>query len=194
MAIVMPSATDDNGTGTTGTILDLAKWTALGTAIDAADAAVKVSPALTGVPTAPTAAPGTNTTQIATTAFSAAAVTAAFTIAPVSWTPSDASGAALSLTNGGCSYVRISSSLVFVSFDITYPATANGSNAKIGGLPFTALAGRNSALTLGYNTQSAQLMVRSSTTTVEIYSGAGVAKTNANMTGANIIGSGLYLI
>lgn len=33
------------------------------------------SPALTGVPTAPTAAPGTNTTQLANTAFVAAAVT-----------------------------------------------------------------------------------------------------------------------
>lgn len=34
------------------------------------------SPALTGTPTAPTAAPGTNTTQVATTAFVAAAVAA----------------------------------------------------------------------------------------------------------------------
>lgn len=38
--------------------------------------APKASPALTGTPTAPTAAAGTNTTQIATTAFVAAAVTA----------------------------------------------------------------------------------------------------------------------
>lgn len=36
------------------------------------------SPQFTGNPTAPTAAPGTNTTQLATTAFSAAAITAAF--------------------------------------------------------------------------------------------------------------------
>ena len=39
------------------------------------------APALTGTPTAPTAAPGTNTTQIATTAFVAAAVTAGSGIA-----------------------------------------------------------------------------------------------------------------
>jgi len=38
--------------------------------------ATKASPALTGTPTAPTAASGTNTTQIATTAFVAAAVSA----------------------------------------------------------------------------------------------------------------------
>lgn len=41
----------------------------------AANYAVLASPALTGVPTAPTAAGGTNTTQIATTAFVQAAVT-----------------------------------------------------------------------------------------------------------------------
>jgi len=40
------------------------------------------SPALTGVPTAPTAAPGTNTTQISTTAFVAAAVAALVNSAP----------------------------------------------------------------------------------------------------------------
>jgi hypothetical protein len=41
--------------------------------ITSAGGALLASPALTGVPTAPTAAPGTNTTQIATTAFVAAA-------------------------------------------------------------------------------------------------------------------------
>lgn len=40
------------------------------------------SPALTGVPTAPTAVPGTNTTQLATTAFTIAAVNALIDAAP----------------------------------------------------------------------------------------------------------------
>lgn len=40
------------------------------------------SPTLTGVPSAPTAAPGTNTTQIATTAFSAAAIAALVASSP----------------------------------------------------------------------------------------------------------------
>lgn len=43
--------------------------------ISAAGGAVLASPAFTGVPTAPTAAPATNTTQIATTAFVEAAIT-----------------------------------------------------------------------------------------------------------------------
>ena len=41
------------------------------------------SPTLTGVPVAPTASPGTNTTQIATTAFVQAAATALSTIYPI---------------------------------------------------------------------------------------------------------------
>lgn len=44
--------------------------------VDLAAKAPLVSPALTGVPTAPTAAGGTNTTQLATTAFVQAAITA----------------------------------------------------------------------------------------------------------------------
>jgi hypothetical protein len=44
--------------------------------VSAAGALVNPSPALTGVPTAPTAAPATNTTQLATTAFVTAALAA----------------------------------------------------------------------------------------------------------------------
>lgn len=42
--------------------------------IPAADNLALGSPAMTGTPTAPTAAPGTNTTQVATTAFVARAI------------------------------------------------------------------------------------------------------------------------
>ncbi len=55
----------------TGTLGDQAD---LDAALDAK--APLASPALTGTPTAPTAAPGTNTTQVATTAFVEAAVAA----------------------------------------------------------------------------------------------------------------------
>lgn len=47
-----------------------------GTAVDLSTYAPKNSPALTGTPTAPTASAGTNTTQIATTAFVTTAVSA----------------------------------------------------------------------------------------------------------------------
>ena len=44
-------------------------WEKLGTVVDLSGYATLASPAFTGTPTAPTAAAGTNTTQIATTAF-----------------------------------------------------------------------------------------------------------------------------
>jgi hypothetical protein len=45
------------------------QWTSLGYSSLPAGAATLIGPAFTGVPTAPTAAVGTNTTQLATTAF-----------------------------------------------------------------------------------------------------------------------------
>jgi hypothetical protein len=58
----------------------IAEITSLQAALDAK--ASLASPALTGVPTAPTAAGGTSSTQIATTAFVAAAVSALINAAP----------------------------------------------------------------------------------------------------------------
>jgi hypothetical protein len=58
----------------------IATITGLQAALDAK--APLASPALTGVPTAPTAAPGTNTTQISTTAFVQAAIAALINSAP----------------------------------------------------------------------------------------------------------------
>lgn len=54
-------------------------WTALAsqTYVNTAVTAALVSPTLSGTPTAPTAVPGTNTNQIATTAFVQAAIAAA---------------------------------------------------------------------------------------------------------------------
>jgi hypothetical protein len=51
------------------------------------------------------------------------------------WTPTDASGASLSLTAAG-NYTKIGR-LVTVRFSITYPTTSSTSSAIIGGLPFT---------------------------------------------------------
>lgn len=71
---------------------------------DLAAKAPLASPALTGTPTAPTAAPGTNTTQVATTAFVAAAVGA------LSYQPLDAdltSIAALTTTSYGRDFLTL---------------------------------------------------------------------------------------
>jgi hypothetical protein len=56
------------------------------------------------------------------------------------WTPVDGSGAGLSFTNtaGNCFYTKVGRT-VTLSFRLTYPSTANGTAASIGGLPFTGL-------------------------------------------------------
>jgi hypothetical protein len=53
------------------------------------------------------------------------------------WTPSDGSGAGLSLTVANATYTRIGR-LVTANFAITYPATASTSTCRIGGLPFAS--------------------------------------------------------
>jgi hypothetical protein len=70
--------------------------TKLNANLDTLDSLVapKASPALTGTPTAPTAAGGTNTTQVATTAFVTAALAALITVpsgAIMMWSGSEAS-------------------------------------------------------------------------------------------------------
>lgn len=83
------SGTTYNSWGAYETVLftyDGARWVHLGSGYLsyqsynlASLAAPKASPALTGTPTAPTASAGTNTTQIATTAFVSTAITNAMT-------------------------------------------------------------------------------------------------------------------
>lgn len=53
------------------------------------------------------------------------------------WTPSDQSGAALSLTTTIATYIKIGR-MVFIQAALSYPSTADGSNASIGGFPFTS--------------------------------------------------------
>ncbi len=71
MPITPQTVVDDDGTGTTGTVWNAAFQAAFEAAINAFVAVYGplASPTFTGVPAAPTAAAGTDTTQIATTAF-----------------------------------------------------------------------------------------------------------------------------
>lgn len=71
-------------------------------------------------------------TKTSGVAFTGAA-TATY-VAPTSWTPTDNSGAALSFTGVSATYTRLGN-IVFADFSLTYPVTADGSNASIAGLP-----------------------------------------------------------
>jgi hypothetical protein len=53
-----------------------------------------------------------------------------------SWTPSDQSGAGLTLSATNCVYVRVGP-IFFVFADFSYPTTADTHQALVGGLPFS---------------------------------------------------------
>jgi hypothetical protein len=52
------------------------------------------------------------------------------------WTPTDASGAGLTFTNVSAKY-QVIGNMVYAYFRLTYPSTASGAGASIGGLPVT---------------------------------------------------------
>jgi len=114
------------------------------------------------------------------------------------WTPSDGSGAALALTVGTAKYVKVGR-LVFVSFVVTYPATASGAVAVLRGLPYqpSAIAGDNHALAIGYTSVAglkfcAVHYVATADGFVYFNDNAG-NMTNAQMTTGVVHASGVYL-
>jgi len=108
------------------------------------------------------------------------------------WTPSDGSGAALSLTVSGAIYTKIGRA-VHIQASITYPSTASGLNAIIAGLPFSANAS-GARLVLGYSSTTAVTYASGGAgTTVNLFT-AGANTTNSSMSAQNIIINGYYTV
>jgi hypothetical protein len=63
-----------------------------------------------------------------------------FTLQTSTWTPTDASGAGLTLTTAYSTYSRVGN-MVTASAQIVFPSTASGANIAIGGLPFPIAVG-----------------------------------------------------
>jgi hypothetical protein len=99
------------------------------------------------------------------------------------WTPTDASGASLSLTVANCHFTRIGR-LCICYCQISYPSTADGSAALIGGLPFTSKndSGGTGCGFVGYTNlgQEVSALVTANATTFSLY-GTSAGFTNANM-------------
>ena len=53
------------------------------------------------------------------------------------WTPTDASGAGMTLTTTASQYTKIGD-MVFVCAEVNFPSTSSTAHVKVGGLPFTA--------------------------------------------------------
>lgn len=78
-------------------------------------------------------------TQLSTTGALSQAQPATTDLSDVSigtWTPTDSSGASLTFSGISASYTVLGN-LVFAYARFTYPATASGASAVVGGLPFT---------------------------------------------------------
>lgn len=112
------------------------------------------------------------------------------------WTPTDASGAALSLTvvADGCIAYK-NGQMVHAFVDIIYPATADGTTAKIGGLPWTA---KNTTNNIGSGIFGVQNFAAGGTgtvhknTTTAGFELTGTLRTNAQMSTNTVRGCFIY--
>jgi hypothetical protein len=110
------------------------------------------------------------------------------------WTPSDGSGAGLGLTVANATYTRIGR-LVTANFAITYPATADATDARIGGLPFTSSSvGFSFPMVVSFSQTGIckSGLVDTSATTFLLSDTAGNALTNAQMSTLILRGTVIY--
>lgn len=112
--------------------------------------ALKASPTLTGTPLAPTAAAGTNTTQIATSAFVQTALGAW-----ANWTPTLTwTGVAASGVTTKARYVKIGKT-VFFELYIRWTATSTTTDLSVTGLPGTLITTIDRVAVNGYAIRNA---------------------------------------
>ena len=98
------------------------------------------------------------------------------------WTPTDASGAGLTLSGTNTRYTKVGN-IVVACAEIVYPSTANGSAAKIGGLPFTNSGSSTWGGFQRYTNKSLAFTfaIVPGNTIVDIYKLDGNAVSNANL-------------
>jgi hypothetical protein len=113
------------------------------------------------------------------------------------WTPSDSSGASLSFTQNSTAKYTRNGSLVTATFDISYPSTASGSNAIIGGLPFSGTANTGGLVTV-YTSYSYLITGPvNSGTTINLYANSGTGSsqlTNVLLSSKRIMAVITYLV
>lgn len=119
-----------------------------------------------------------------------------FELKQTSWTPIDVSGAGLTFTNAN-GYYELVGNTVYLQGSVTYPSTASGASAIIGGLPYTvfnnyaARAGASVDLTDGSVTG---IIFKINDTAIILKNNFSTDTTNANMSGSTIYFSGFYKV
>ncbi|HEX9595294.1 MAG TPA: hypothetical protein VF982_00310 [Anaerolineales bacterium] len=113
------------------------------------------------------------------------------------FTPIDASSASLSFASVDATYTKIGR-VVFWGINVIYPATASGSSAAIGGLPFTTAsnAGNRGSCSVGYTPVSVLRYARysSSATTFQLFTSDGTAVSNSDLSNASVFFGGHYIV
>jgi hypothetical protein len=113
------------------------------------------------------------------------------------WSPSDGSGAGLSITFNNATYTKIGRLVYIRCSTIVYPSTANGSQARVGNLPFTNASGDvgGSALVTSDGQAQRFLIVNGGVVIIFYENATDVSSTNAQLTGATIYGlSAVYTV
>ena len=106
------------------------------------------------------------------------------------WTPTDASGAGLTFSTAIGHYTKIGN-MVYAAFQVNYPATASGSNAAIGGLPFTTGSYSGTQIFggfLNYTTIATSFfgLTFPSSTAVTLFTTSATQITNLQLTGGQV--------
>jgi|GEM_PF-3189977 len=107
------------------------------------------------------------------------------------WTPTDVSGAGLTITNQFAFYTKIGN-MVFASCDITYPSNSNGSNAQFS-MPFVSTNYANGYV--GYSSYTATALYFENTTnssTMTIANSNFAQLSNATVSGKRFIITMVY--
>lgn len=108
------------------------------------------------------------------------------------WTPTDASGASLTLTGVAGDYTKIGR-MVFTRFSVTYPTTSDTSSAAIGGLPFTVSAASTGTIFSQDTVGATVCKALATSTSAGIFGLKGVAITNANLSTKIVQGGFMYM-
>lgn len=117
-------------------------------------------------------------------------------IAPAAWTPVDASGASLTFTSVSASYTQLGN-MIFASYCLTFPVTADATAAKIGGLPVavpnkTYVKNAGAIDGNGQNVAGAFTRPVAASSTFTIIGGNGVAATNVSLSTLTLSGCVIY--
>lgn len=109
------------------------------------------------------------------------------------WTPADGSGAGLTFSSAAGNYTRVGN-IVTAAFEVTYPATADGSNARVT-LPFTAVAGvNNTGFYVTLTNAGFEFTGITVSNTIQFYDNSLNVKSNANFSGKLIRGVAVYFV